>query len=65
MARLGGRSPLVSRTSPPYYEGMRVLAGVIWHYWIGVALMIPAVLLVLGIAIGYLVKVVAPRYPRR
>ena len=38
---------------------------VIWHYWIGVALAIPAVLLIVGILIGYLVKVVMPRYPRK
>jgi hypothetical protein len=38
---------------------------VIWHYWIGVALFIPAVLLIVGIGIGYLVTVVMPRYPRK
>jgi hypothetical protein len=37
---------------------------VIWHYWIGVSLVVPAVLLVVGILIGYLNKVVLPRYPR-
>ncbi len=42
---------------------MNVLS-VIWHYWIGVSLAIPAVLLVVGILVGYLYKVVLPRYPR-
>jgi len=43
---------------------MHALA-VVWHYWLGVALFIPAVLIVIGIVIGYLVKVVAPRYPKQ
>jgi len=38
---------------------------VVWHYWIAVALAIPAILLILFTIIGYLVKVVGPRYPRR
>jgi len=38
---------------------------VVWHYWIAVALTIPAILLILATIIGYLVKVVGPRYPRR
>jgi len=37
----------------------------VWHYWLAVALAVPAVLLVIATIIGYLVKVVAPRYPRR
>ena len=36
----------------------------VWHYWIGVALAIPAILLVIITIIGYLRKVVMPRYPR-
>ncbi|MDH4147136.1 MAG: hypothetical protein OEY23_18430 [Acidimicrobiia bacterium] len=42
-----------------------VFAAVAWWFWIGVALAIPAVLMVVATAIGYVVKVVAPRYPRR
>lgn len=38
---------------------------VIWHYWIGVSLVIPAVLLAVAIPILYLYKVVMPRYPRK
>ena len=44
---------------------MHVLAAVVWHYWLGVFLFIPAVLLVIGIIIGYVRKVVMPRYPRQ
>jgi hypothetical protein len=40
-------------------------AELVWHYWIGVALFIPAVLLVLVTIVGYLRKVVMPRYPRK
>lgn len=43
---------------------MHAFVGVVWHYWLGVALFIPAVLIVIGIVIGYLIKVVAPRYPK-
>lgn len=35
---------------------------VIWHYWIGVALVVPAILLVVTIAILYVVKVEMPRF---
>jgi hypothetical protein len=42
-----------------------VFAARVWHYWIGVALMIPAILLVLGVVANYIRKVVGPRYPRQ
>ncbi len=38
--------------------------GVVWHYWLGVVLFLSVVLICIGILIGYLVKVVAPRYPK-
>ena len=41
------------------------MLAVVWHYWIAVALFVPAILLVLATIIGYLVKVVGPRYPRK
>ena len=37
----------------------------VWHYWIAVALIIPAILLVIGVLIGYLVKVKMPQYPKK
>jgi hypothetical protein len=37
---------------------------VVWHFWIAVALAAPAVLAVVATAIGYLVKVSKPRYPK-
>jgi len=40
-------------------------AGTVWHYWIAVALAVPAVLMVIVVAIMYVRKVVLPRYPRR
>jgi hypothetical protein len=42
-----------------------VLGAVIWHYWIGVALMLVVIPLVLATIVGYLKKVVEPRYPKR
>jgi preprotein translocase subunit Sss1 len=37
---------------------------VVWHFWIAVALVVPAFLIVLGIIIGYIIKVEMPRYPK-
>jgi hypothetical protein len=37
----------------------------VWHFWIAVFLAIPAVLLVLATIVGYVVKVVAPKYPKQ
>jgi hypothetical protein len=41
------------------------LAAVVWWFWIGVALIVPTILLVIATIVGYFVKVVAPKYPRR
>jgi hypothetical protein len=37
---------------------------VVWHYWIGVSLIIPAILLVIIIPIMYVVRVEMPRFNR-
>ena len=42
-----------------------LLAAKVWHYWLSWFLMLPVVLAVLGILVGYLVKVVGPKYTRR
>lgn len=42
-----------------------MLAAQEWHFWIAPLLTAGAVLLVLALAIGYAVRVVGPRYPRR
>lgn len=44
---------------------MSPVLATVWHFWIAVALVIPAVLIPVGLVVGYLVKVVAPRYPKR
>jgi len=38
---------------------------VVWHYWIAVALVVPAILLVIATIIGYLYKVKMPQYPKK
>ncbi len=38
---------------------------VVWHWWIGFFLAIGAVLAVLGVIVGYLMKVESPRYPKK
>ncbi len=40
-----------------------VLAAQVWHYWIGFFLVIGAVLTVVALVVGYLVKVEKPRFP--
>ena len=42
-----------------------IVAGEVWHYWISWALVAGAVLAILGVIVGYLVKVQSPKYPRR
>lgn len=44
---------------------MDIVLAKVWTFWIAVALVIPALLLAVGIVIGYLYKVVMPRYPKR
>jgi hypothetical protein len=52
-----------SRLLPaPAYDA-RMLA-VVWHYWIGVALIVGAVLTIGALAAGYLFNVERTRYPK-
>ena len=44
---------------------MDIVLAKVWTFWIAVALVIPAILLAVGVVIGYLYKVVMPRYPKR
>jgi hypothetical protein len=42
-----------------------LLAAKVWHYWIAFPLVALGVLTIVGLIIGYLVKVTAAKYPRR
>ncbi|MGH9156965.1 MAG: hypothetical protein ACRD1K_14245 [Acidimicrobiales bacterium] len=44
---------------------MGIVAARVWHYWIGIAVLIPALLMVIGTVVGYLVKVTSNRYPKQ
>jgi hypothetical protein len=44
---------------------MRTMLAVVWHYWIGVALVLGAVVTLAALAFGYLTKVESPRYPKK
>jgi hypothetical protein len=45
---------------------MEVLAAAkVWHYWIGLAILAPALLAVVATFVGYLVKVTANKYPKQ
>lgn len=42
-----------------------MFAAPVWHYWIAVALAVPSVALIIATIVGYVIKVVMPRYTRR
>ncbi|HVL91967.1 MAG TPA: hypothetical protein VM264_01345 [Acidimicrobiales bacterium] len=42
-----------------------IVAARVWHYWIGIAVLIPAVLMVIATVVGYLAKVTSNRYPKQ
>jgi hypothetical protein len=44
---------------------MRMLAAEVWTYWISFFIVAPVVLLCIGIAVAYLVKVVSLKYPKQ
>ena len=43
---------------------MSIVLGQVWTFWIAVFLVVPSILLVLGVIVGYVYKVVMPRYPQ-
>jgi hypothetical protein len=42
-----------------------ILGAQIWDYWLAWAIAIGAVVTVLALVAGYLMKVVSPQYPKR
>jgi hypothetical protein len=44
---------------------LALLAANVWHWWIGVVLAVVGLGSVAALAVGYLQKVTAPRYPNR
>ncbi len=42
---------------------MYSLAAVVWTFWIAPVLVVATVLALMGLVVGYLVKVVLPKYP--
>ena len=42
-----------------------LLAAKVWHYWLAIPLIAAVVLVIVALVIGYLVKVVGPKYPRQ
>jgi hypothetical protein len=44
---------------------MELVLGVVWTFWISVALVLGTILLVAGILATYVMKVVVPKYPKR
>jgi hypothetical protein len=50
------------RSGLALYHRLMTLS-VVWTFWIAVALVVPAIALVVATIIGYVVKVSKPRYP--
>jgi hypothetical protein len=44
---------------------MAPLAAVVWHHWLSIVILVPSILVPVAVIVGYLVKVVAPKYGRR
>jgi hypothetical protein len=44
---------------------MLLAAGRVWTFWMGVGVFLLVVPATLGVVVGYLVKVVRPKYPPR
>lgn len=42
-----------------------LLAAKVWHYWIGIAILIPSLLMVVFTVLGYLSKVTSNKYPKQ
>lgn len=42
-----------------------MLAAYVWHYWLGLFLLLAAVGAVLQVVVGYVAKVSSTRYPNR
>jgi hypothetical protein len=42
-----------------------LFAAKIWHYWIGIGLLAITILVVIGLVIGYIVKVSSIKYPKQ
>ncbi len=41
-----------------------MFAAPVWHYWIGVAVFLPAMLVTIALVVSYLRKTQAPKYGR-
>lgn len=44
-------------------SNVAIVATVVWHFWMGVAVAGLAITAAIGIVAGYFLKVVKPRYP--
>jgi hypothetical protein len=42
-----------------------ILAAKVWHYWISIVLVASAVLGIVALGVGYLVKVYSTRFPKQ
>ena len=38
---------------------------VIWHFWIGLVFFVLSLVVVAAVAVGYLVRVQSPKFPKR
>jgi hypothetical protein len=51
--------------NPDFATTIAPMIAVVWHYWLGLILLIVGVLSLAGLAVGYVSKVTAMKYPNR
>lgn len=51
--------------APALLAAAPLLLAKVWHYWLSVALLIPIGMVMLGIALGYVFKVLGSKYPKQ
>lgn len=65
----GRRPQLIGRVVPRFQAVLATLehmfAAYVWHYWVGLVLLLAGVGAVLQGVVGYITKVSASRYPNR
>ena len=67
---MGGGVSAFARVAPwdgerPTICGVGLLAGEVWHFWLGVFQAIPFLIISLIIGVLYVTKVVSRKYPRQ
>ena len=52
-------------TGPNRFSTLEPMFAVVWHFWLGLVLLVVGGLSLVGLIVGYLSKVTAMKYPNR